>query len=116
MNETVSERPANTDMAKIVYILYLVGLITGVTAVIGLVFAYVYQDEAPDWLKTHYRFQIRTFWIMILYAIVCGILTMILIGLLLYLALAVWWVIRCVKGLSHLDRKVAYPDVEGWGF
>jgi uncharacterized membrane protein len=47
---------------------------------------------------------------------VCGILTMILIGLLLYLAVAVWWVIRCVKGLSHLDRKVAYPNVEGWGF
>lgn len=116
MNEPIAERSASTDMAKIVYVLYLVAVITGVTALIGLIMAYVYKDQAPQWLQTHYQFQIRTFWIMILYAVICAILTWFLIGLLLYLVLAVWWIVRCVKGLAVLDRKEPYPDVEGWGF
>jgi uncharacterized membrane protein len=115
MNEAASERPVSTDLAKLVYVLYLFGLITGVTAVIGLVMAYIYRDDAPDWLKTHYQFQIRTFWLMILYGIVCTILTFVFIGLLLFVVLAIWWVIRCVKGLGYLDRRVAYPAPEGWG-
>jgi uncharacterized membrane protein len=53
---------------------------------------------------------------MILYAIVCGLLTLALIGALLFVALAIWWIVRCVKGLKYLDQKVAYPDPETWGF
>jgi uncharacterized membrane protein len=116
MNEVSAERPANTDMVKIIYILYLVGFVTGVTAIIGVVMAYIYQDDAPDWLKTHYQFQIKTFWIMILYGIVCSVLTFILIGLLLFVALAIWWIVRCVKGLKFLEQRVAYPNPDGWGF
>ncbi|HEY6104626.1 MAG TPA: hypothetical protein VIV59_01495, partial [Anaeromyxobacteraceae bacterium] len=54
------------NVAKVVYVLYLVSLVTGVTALVGVVMAYVYQGDAPDWLKTHYRFQIRTFWLGLL--------------------------------------------------
>jgi len=115
MNEVLSERPASTDMAKIIYVLYLLGLITGLTTLVGVVMAYIYRDDAPDWLKTHYQFQIRTFWIMILYAIVCGVLTLALIGALLFVALAIWWIVRCVKGLKYLDQKAAYPEPETWG-
>jgi uncharacterized membrane protein len=116
MNAVVSEKSAKTDMAKIIYVLYLASILFGITAIIGVVLAYVYKDEAPEWLQTHYQFQIRTFWIMLLYAIICGVLTLILIGILLYLVLLVWWIVRCVKGLSALDRKVAYPNPTGWGF
>jgi uncharacterized membrane protein len=116
MNEADSTRPANTETAKIIYVLYLIGLAAGVTAFVGLVMAYIYKDDAPDWLKTHYQFQIRTFWIMLLYALICGILVWVLIGALLFVVLAIWWVIRCVKGLKYLDQRVAYPDPLGWGF
>jgi uncharacterized membrane protein len=117
MNAVVSEeKSAKTDMAKIIYVLYLASILIGVTAIVGVVLAYVYKDEAPEWLKTHYQFQIRTFWIMLLYAVICGILCLILIGFLLYLVLLVWWIVRCVKGLSALDRKAAYPNPTGWGF
>lgn len=116
MNDAVTERAANTDMAKIIYVLYLVGLLTALTSLVGVVMAYIYRDEAPDWLKTHYTFQIRTFWLMLLYAFICFLLTFALIGMLLFFVLAVWWIIRCVKGLTYLDQRVAYPDPEGWGF
>jgi len=32
--------------------------------------AYIYKGDAPDWLKSHYRYQIRKFWIGILYGLV----------------------------------------------
>ncbi|MGH8179081.1 MAG: DUF4870 family protein [Steroidobacter sp.] len=116
MNEVVTERPVDTNMAKIIYVLYLIGIVVGLTAVVGVVMAYVYKDDAPAWLKTHYELQIRTFWMAILFAIISGILTLVLIGFLLFLALAIWWIVRCVKGLKYLDQRAAYPDHLGWFF
>lgn len=115
MNEVATtERQASTDVAKIVYVLYLIGLFTVVTAVIGVVIAYIYRDDAPAWLKTHYEFQIRTFWLGLLYFIVASILCLILIGFLLLAAVAVWWIVRCVKGLKYVDQRTAYPDYATW--
>jgi uncharacterized membrane protein len=116
MNQTVAERPVSTDTAKIVYVLYLLGLVSGITALIGLVMAYINKDEAPDWLRTHYELQIRTFWIGLLYAVIAGILCAILIGFLLLFVVAIWWIVRCVKGLKYLDQRAPYPDHLSWLF
>ena len=64
--------PASTSNAQIIYILYLVSLVVGVTGIVGVIMAYVYRGEAPDWLQSHYRFQIRTFWIGLLYVVLSG--------------------------------------------
>jgi uncharacterized membrane protein len=117
MNEVISERQAvDTNMAKVVYVLYLIGIVLGVTAIVGVVMAYIYRDNAPDWLKTHYDLQIRTFWMVLLYCIIAGILTFILVGFLLFLVIAIWWIVRCVKGLKYLDQRAAYPNHLSWGF
>ena len=118
MNEAITERQAvDTNMAKVIYVLYLIGLLTGgVTAIIGVVMAYVYRDSAPDWLKTHYTLQIRTFWMALLYALISGVLCLILVGVVLFLVLAIWWIVRCVKGLKYLDERAPYADHLGWLF
>ncbi len=116
MASTPDERPATGDTAKLVYILYLVSLATGVTALIGVVMAYMHRDAAPEWLRSHYRFQIRTFWLALLYMGVGVLLTLMLIGFLVMLAVAVWLVVRCVKGLKYLDRREAYPQPDTWLF
>ena len=59
----VGNSPTTKGAAKIVYILYLVSLLFGITGIIGVVMAYINKDDAPEWLQTHYQFQIRTFWI-----------------------------------------------------
>lgn len=100
--------------AKIIYILYLVSLAVGVTALVGVVMAYVNVGDAPEPFKTHYRFQIRTFWIGLLYAIVGGILSVVGIGVLLLLLVLVWFIVRCVKGLRYLERRETYPNAETW--
>ena len=48
MTETSNnELPASTGPAKIVYILYLVSILVGITAIVGLIIAYVNRDDAP---------------------------------------------------------------------
>lgn len=102
--------------AQIVYILYLVGLVIGVTGIIGVVMAYLNRNDAPDWLKTHYQFQIRTFWIGLLYLFIGALLSVILIGYLVLIFWVVWLVVRCVKGLQYLQRNEAHPNPTGWLF
>ena len=116
MNEVTAERTGNPDMAKIVYVLYLIGLVTGVTILVGVVMAYIYKDESPEWLRTHYESQIRLFWIGLLYCIDRRHPDLaILIGFLLYLVIAIWWIVRCVKGLKHLDQRTAVPGLPELG-
>ena len=98
----------------IVYILYLVALVSGVTALIGVIMAYVNVGEAPEPLRTHYRFQIRTFWIGLLYCVIGVLLTWVFVGAAVLAFFAVWLVVRCVKGLKALDRGAAYPNVATW--
>lgn len=117
MNDvSLSTNAENPGSAKLVYILYLVSIVFGITGIIGVVIAYINQSEAPDWLKSHYRFQIRTFWIGFLYLVVGAMLSVILIGWLVILFWVVWLVIRSVKGLKLLDQKAPHPDPAGWLF
>jgi uncharacterized membrane protein len=116
VNQAVVDRPVSNNIATIIYVLYLLALVSGITGIVGLVMAYIYKDDAPDWLRTHYEFQIRTFWIGLLYAVIAGILCTILIGFLLFFLLAVWWIVRCVKGLKYLDQRAPYPDHRSWMF
>ena len=32
----------------------------------------------------------------------------------LFFVIAIWWIIRCVKGLRYLDRREPYPDYRTW--
>ena len=114
-------------MPIICYALYLLAFATGITAVIGLIIAYVQRSTAGPVMHSHYTFLIRTFWLGLLLAIVGGVvggvifaigavLTVILIGFpimalagLIWALAAVWFGLRCVVGLVHLSRGEAYP-------
>ncbi len=117
MNEVVSKEKQTTEgVAQIVYILYLVGIVIGVTGIVGVVMAYLNREGAPDWLKTHYQFQIRTFWIGVLYIAIGVLLSYFVIGYLVFLFWAIWLIIRCVKGMKLLAQKEPHPNPTGWLF
>jgi uncharacterized membrane protein len=99
-------------LVNIVYILYLASLIFGVTAVIGVVIAYVNRQDAPEWLWGHYDFQIRTFWIGLLYLVIAVVTTALVIGWLLILLWYIWIIVRCARGMKHLARGERYPSIE----
>jgi uncharacterized membrane protein len=100
--------------ALIIYILMLVPFVVLVTHLVGLVMAYVSRDTAPDWLKTHYTYQIRTFWIGLLYLCAAGVSCLILVGFLLVPAVIIWYIVRCALGLARLMREEAYPNPYSW--
>jgi uncharacterized membrane protein len=103
MTEAVQSNASTEGTTKIIYILYLVGIVFGVTGIIGVIMAYINKTDAPEWLRSHYQFQIRTFWIGLLYMIIGGILTLAVIGYFVFLFWAVWLIVRCAKGLKSLD-------------
>ncbi len=115
-NRVVVEAKAKgaSKMAQLVYILYLASIIFGVTGIIGVIMAYVNKADSPDCVKSHYQFQIRTFWISILFAII-GMITMpIMIGMLVFLGLLIWYIMRCVKGMKYLGQEEPVPDPKTW--
>ena len=106
--------PVEGETAKVVYILYLVSLIVGLTSIVGVIMAYVNRADAPDWVRTHYRFQIRTFWIGLLYGALSLLTAIIVIGLFFGLFTFIWWIIRSVKGLKSLSAGAAYERPATW--
>jgi uncharacterized membrane protein len=117
MSEVVVENSSTTKgSAKIVYILYMVGILFGITGIVGVVMAYINKADAPEWLKTHYQFQIRTFWIGALYIVLGSILSLVLIGWLVLLFWVVWLIVRSVKGIKALDSEKAIENPTRWLF
>lgn len=117
MNEAVAQdKPTTEGTAKIVYILYLAGIVFGVTGIVGVVMAYINRGDAPEWLESHYQFQIRTFWIGALYMVVGSLLSVVIIGWFILLFWVVWLIVRCVKGMKALDEREAHPNPTGWMF
>ena len=107
---------SNYGLALTVYILYLVGFLTGITVLVGAVIAYLQRDKIDRVTQSHFQFQITTFWIGLMYFFV-GLFTIHFgIGVVILLWWIVWTVIRCVKGLLALNMGQAIRDPNSWWF
>jgi uncharacterized membrane protein len=102
------------QMAMVVYIAYLAAFAFPPLGIAGVVLAYVNRETAPDWLKSHYTFQIYTFWIGLVFCLVSFVLCVVLIGFLLMFATMAWYVIRCALGINRLMLREAYPSPTSW--
>jgi uncharacterized membrane protein len=127
MSETDRQHPAgatapqppvisNYGLVLAVYILYLVGFLTGITVLVGVVIAYLQRERTDRVSQSHFQFQITTFWIGLVYFFL-GLLTLhFAIGVLILLWWLVWTVIRCVKGLLALNLGVPIRSPNSWWF
>ncbi len=100
----------------LVYVLLLTSVVFPLSGLVGIIIAYVYKEEAPAWLQSHYRLQIRTFWISFLYVVLGLLLLLLIIGKLILLFWLVWFLVRCIKGIRYLHNGQAYPNPGGWFF
>lgn len=105
--------PGPTNI-QVIYILYLVGFVIGVSALVGIVIAYINRGKASGWLETHYTWAIRTFWIGVLFGFVSALLMVVGIGFLLMIAVAIWVVVRCVIGLQAVGRNEPIKNPQSW--
>ena len=128
MSVTDYDTSDDRTLPTVVYALYLLGLINGLTVIIGVIIAYANRDRAGPRAQSHYTFQIRTFWLAIVFWLIAGmmfavggLLAVILIGIPflmlggLILALThIWFAVRSIVGLMHLSRDEAYPRPRTW--
>lgn len=99
----------------IISLLYLSSFLLGITVIVGVVLAYVWKGEAhADWESSHYTYLIRTFWIAFLGSIISFILMLVLIGFLLWIAVAVLVIVRCVLSLINAQKQAPMPNPETW--
>lgn len=110
-----------TTMAHIVYALYVASFFTGgLAGIVGVIIAHVKRNDVRGtWLETHYRWQIRTFWISLGAAIICVLLYGIfMIGVffppILYILVAIWYIWRIVKGWTRLGSNRPLEDPTAW--
>lgn len=99
---------------QVIYILYLVGFVIGISALVGIIIAHINRGKSEAWIETHYTWAIRTFWIGLLYGLISLILSVVLIGFVLMIAVAVWIIVRCVIGLQQVSRNEPIKNPESW--
>jgi uncharacterized membrane protein len=116
--DTDTQRPIISDntLALAIYVLYGLGYFTGVSALVGVIIAHMKVDEADPMLRSHYQFQIRTFWIGLLYLTVGTVLCMVLIGIPILVWWFVWSLIRIIKGGLLLTEYKPIINPESWLF
>jgi len=105
--------PGRTNI-QVVYVLYLAGFAFAFTPLVGIVMAHINRGKAGGWVETHYTYAIRTFWIGLLYSLISLALAILLVGFLLMIATAVWFVVRCVVGLMAASRDEPIRNPDGW--
>lgn len=105
--------PGPTNV-QVIYVLYIASFVIGVTAIVGIVIAYLNRGKAGGWVETHYTWAIRTFWIGLLGGFVSLLLMIVGIGFLLALAVAIWVIVRCVVGLQAVSRGEPVRNPESW--
>ncbi|VAW54084.1 hypothetical protein MNBD_GAMMA06-3 [hydrothermal vent metagenome] len=113
---TLEKKSDNISTVKVIYILLIVGTLVGFTGIIALIMAYVMKDGSSDWLQTHYRFQIRTYWISLLYIFIGFITLPIMLGYFILIFTFVWMIVRCTKGLKQLEDNMPVKNLESWFF
>ncbi len=116
VSETQRPVVADDSLAFIVYLLYGAGYFFGISALVGVIVAHMKVNDADPMLRSHYQFQIRTFWIGLLYLTIGILLCVVLIGIPILVWWFVWSLIRIVKGIMSLNEHKPIVNPRSWLF
>ena len=76
----------------------------GLPSIIAVIMNYARRSATRGtYLESHFRWQIRTFWYALLWAVVCGLVMLTIIGIPL-----------AILGLAVLGIWIAYRVIRGW--
>ncbi|BBP44632.1 membrane protein [Thiosulfatimonas sediminis] len=110
----VETPPASNTLPTIIYVLFLANIMVPFTGLIGVIMAYINRGD-NIYLDSHYQFQIRTFWIGLLFGFIGFLLLALVIGWLVLFLVVVWLIVRCAIGLKYLNKQQAIPNPTSWG-
>ena len=105
-----------------VYLLFLAGAVAAlvwqalaaVLVLVAIMLAYSARPLASPAEASHYFFQIRTFWIWLVGALVAVAMGLIVLSWLGFIALSFWLFVRTVQGLRIAREHRAHPRPAVW--
>lgn len=120
--------PSALTVAHVVYALHAFALVVGIAgsatvvgsfvgsvpSIVAVILNYLKRGDARgSWLESHYRWQIRTFWLAIGWMALALLLVLTLIGIPLAIAIQIgvslWLIYRIARGWLRLnDRRPMY--------
>jgi len=120
--------PSVLSVAHLVYALHTLAIVVGIVgaatvigsfvgslpSIVAVIFNYVKRGDARGtWIASHYRWQIRTFWFTLLWALIGWALVITIIGAVvgvpILIALTLWLMYRIGRGWLRLrDRQPMY--------
>ncbi len=117
-DEQTANRSALRDdntMLHVVYGLYALNFLLGIAIFVGVVIAYIQRGKLQTAMQqSHITWQIRTFWLALLAAVIAFILPLLLgsvvIAFLIWVALTVWFIYRIARGWLRLKDGLAIDD------
>jgi uncharacterized membrane protein len=118
------------DWTQIIYGLHALSIVTGILgaasvvgafligwpSIIAVIMNYIKRSDANGtWLESHFRWQIRTFWFGLLWAVLCGLFVVMTLGIGLIVVwiplgiLTLWFIYRVARGwLALREHKSMY--------
>jgi uncharacterized membrane protein len=133
--EPIADRPEVYDKSAagrgyvvVIYGLYISSIMAVVTAPLGALIARLRLGRGEPWLDTHLRFQIRTFWLGVLAAMVALLLWQVAgvlglspvyawsFGYLFFTCGIAWMMARCAVGIHRLTSNRAIDAPKSWLF
>ncbi|WP_426415258.1 DUF4870 family protein [Aestuariirhabdus sp. LZHN29] len=98
----------------IIYALYAASFFVGITFFAGLLFNLLWKAEfRSDLARIHARWQLRSALFGLLWGIIGGITTLLMVGWLIMLVVGVWFIYRLVRGWLALSDQ--QPPKPGFG-
>jgi uncharacterized membrane protein len=97
--------PSLRKLAGLVYGLQAASMLVGVTLFAGVIINYLRRSEVHGtWLESHFTWQIRTFWWSLAWCVLGIATAIVLVGIFILIASAVWFVYRIVRGWTELNE------------
>ncbi len=104
-------------------LLFFMVMTVGATGVVALIIANLAEIKAAEWIRTHYQFQMRTFWIGVAPAILTYVIGMVLLRryhldplamFAVVMPVLAWTTARVATGFNHLLNSRPYPNPKTW--
>ncbi len=114
MNQVVVTTPSEESLRKyamLSYAMHLLGLITVIGFIVGLILAYIKREDAHGTIyESHFAWQMRSFWWGLLWFVLLMIPTALTLFLVPFFVIAqIWFAYRMIKGWLRLNDGRAVP-------
>ena len=103
-------------LTHVLYALYAVYWLTGgISVLIAIILNYLKRDDAAGTpYEPHFRWQIRTFWFGLAGHLIGVALFIVVIGVPILWAVAIWTLYRIIKGWLYLYDNKPLANPGGW--